>query len=230
MTTVLVVEDEESIRVALADKLRTEGFQVEVASGGLEGLEAARRLRPGLVILDLMLPGLPGLEVLRRLRSEALPSAVIVLTARDRETDRVVGLELGADDYVTKPFSVRELVARVRAVLRRGESASAPAGAAERVYIGDVEVDFAAYRARRGAGEPVPLSPLEARMLRYLVSRRGRVVPRDEFLNAVWGYQAYPTTRTVDFHVKNLRRKIEEDPSHPRHIVTVHGVGYRFDE
>jgi DNA-binding response OmpR family regulator len=245
MKTVLVVEDEAPIAAAVAARLRSEGFRVEVAGTGPEGVERCRRLRPALVVLDLMLPGLDGLEVLRQVQRER-PVPVLVLTARDSETDLLVGLGLGADDYVTKPFSVRELVARVHAILRRVERAGAPAGAP--VRVGEVELDPAARRARRG-GDQVHLTPTEFDLLHFLGSRPGVVFSREQLLAEVWGWPrslrasrprslqasrprslqaSWPDgagTRTVDSHVQALRRKLGAEV-----VRTVHGVGYAAPE
>jgi DNA-binding response OmpR family regulator len=229
MKTVLVVEDEAPIAAAVAARLRSEGFRVEVAGTGPEGVERCRRLRPALVVLDLMLPGLDGLEVLRQVQRER-PVPVLVLTARDSETDLLVGLGLGADDYVTKPFSARELVARVHAILRRVERGGAPAGAP--VRVGEVELDPAARRARRG-GDQVHLTPTEFDLLHFLGSRPGVVFTREQLLAEVWGWPrslqaSRPDgagTRTVDSHVQALRRKLGA-----RVVRTVHGIGYAAPE
>lgn len=222
---VLVVEDEEAMSVALRDGFTYEGYDVTVAGDGVAALEAVERERPDLVILDVMLPRMNGLDVCRRLRSAGDAIPIIMLTARGQEIDRVLGLRLGADDYVTKPFSFMELIARVEAVLRRsGGGGREPM---ERVAFGDVEVDFAAHEARKG-GEPVELTPRELRLLEYFVEHRGEVVTREALLESVWGYDTIPFTRTVDTHIAKLRKKIEHDPSDPRHLVTVHRVGYKF--
>jgi DNA-binding response OmpR family regulator len=227
---VLVVEDEAPIAAAVAARLRSEGFRVEVAATGPEGVERCRRLRPALVVLDLMLPGLDGLEVLRRVQRER-PVPVLVLTAKDSETDLLVGLGLGADDYVTKPFSVRELVARVHAILRRVERGGEGARGAP-VRVGEVELDAAARRARRG-GDQVHLTPTEFDLLHFLGSRPGVVFTREELLAEVWGWprslQASAPdgsgTRTVDSHVQALRRKLGAEV-----VRTVHGIGYAAPE
>jgi DNA-binding response OmpR family regulator len=221
MKTVLVVEDEAPIAAAVAARLRSEGFRVEVAGTGPEGVERCRRLRPALVVLDLMLPGLDGLEVLRRVQRER-PVPVLVLTAKDSETDLLVGLGLGADDYVTKPFSVRELVARVHAILRRVERGGAPAGAP--VRVGKVELDAVARRARRG-GDQVHLTPTEFDLLHFLGSRPGVVFTREQLLAEVWGWPEGSGTRTVDSHVQALRRKLGAEV-----VRTVHGIGYAAPE
>jgi DNA-binding response OmpR family regulator len=227
MTTVLAVDDEPIVRDVVARYLRRDGFTALEAEGG----EDARRLieahDPELVVLDVMLPGVDGLELCRWIRGRSnLP--VILLTARGEEADRIVGLELGADDYVTKPFSPRELIARVRAVLRR---ASADAGAQtlpDRLAFGDVVVDGASRRATR-AGEPVTLTAREFDLLWFLAAHPGRVFSRDQLMDRVWGYSAAVDTGTVTVHIRRLREKIEADPAHPRHLQTVWSVGYRLD-
>lgn len=224
-TRILIIEDEAAIAEGIAYNLRREGYEVVRAADGETGLAEARRTRPDLVLLDLMLPGLSGLEVCQALRRDgSLP--VIMLTARDTETDKVVGLTVGADDYVTKPFSMAELLARVKAVLRR---ASAAPEAADRVEAGEVVLDVARHEVLvRGA--PVELSPKEFDLLRVLMSNRGRVLTRERLLSRVWGEERYVDERTVDVHVRWLRRKIEQEPSEPRLIQTVRGTGYRFGD
>jgi DNA-binding response OmpR family regulator len=217
---ICVVEDEQVIAAAVAARLRAEGFAVEVAHDGPAGVELCRRVRPDLVILDIMLPGIDGFEVCRRVQSDrAVP--VLMLTARDDETDMLVGLAVGADDYMTKPFSVRELVARVRALLRRVERRPAPIGHA--VRVGQIEVDPAARRVTV-AGEDVHLTPTEFDLLTLLASRPGAVYTREQLLADVWGWRDGSGQRTVDSHVRGLRRKLG-----PGHVRTVHGVGYALE-
>ena len=224
MSRVLVVEDDAAILRGLTDNLRCEGYEVLQASDGDAGLRLAREGRPDLIILDLMLPRLSGYEVCTKLRAQGAGTPILMLTARGDEADRIVGLDMGADDYVTKPFSVRELLARVRALIRR----AAPARALpDELRFDEVVVDFRRYEATR-AGRPVDLTRKEFGVLRLLASRPGEVVGRDEMLNEVWGYEHFPTTRTVDNHVALLRAKLEEDPSQPRHLITMHGVGYKL--
>ncbi len=224
-TRILIIEDEPAIAEGIAYNLRREGYEVARAADGETGLAEARRARPDLVLLDLMLPGLSGLEVCQALRRDgSLP--VIMLTARDSETDKVVGLTVGADDYVTKPFSMAELLARVKAVLRR---ASASPEAADRVEAGEVVVDVARHEVLV-RGVPVELSPKEFDLLRVLMTNRGRVLTRERLLSRVWGEERYVDERTVDVHIRWLRRKIEQDPSEPRLIQTVRGTGYRFGD
>ena len=219
MTRVLVVEDSD-LALALRANLETEGHDVEVAGDGRGGLERARASRPDLLVLDLMLPDLDGLQLLRALRREGRTMPVLVLTARGQESDKVLALKLGADDYLTKPFGVLELLARVEALLRR--SGAAPA--AHR--FGDVELDEATRTVAR-AGRAVDLTPKEFELLRELVRAGGAVVPRDELLRRVWGYRSAAATRTLDTHIAELRRKLELEPAAPRHILTVRKVGYR---
>lgn len=224
MSVVLVIEDDPAILRGIADNLVFEKYDVLTASDGETGYRVARERRPDAVILDLMLPRMSGYEVCRKLRDEGATMPIIILTARGDEADRVLGLDIGADDYVTKPFGVRELLARLRAVLRRGPSAARE----ERLLrFDDVEVDFRSHELRRD-GRPIEATRKEIGLLRFLSSRPGEVVRRDALLEAVWGYSAETTTRTVDNHVALLRAKIEVDPKSPRHLVTVHGVGYKW--
>ena len=221
-TRILVVDDEPMVLEVLARYLEKEGFAVETAEDGERALAAFEATPPDLVLLDLMLPRLDGLEVLRRMR-ERRTTAVIMLTARGAETDRVLGLELGADDYITKPFSLRELLARVRAVLRR----PGPRQRMDVFQFDDVRLHFRARQAFR-AGTEVRLTRKEFDLLRYLVEHPGEILTRERLLDEVWGYERFPTTRTVDTHVLRLRQKFERDPERPAHILTVHGQGYRF--
>ena len=225
MSRVLVVEDDEAMAVALRDGFVYEGYEVTVARDGEAGLALAREQPPDLMILDVMLPRMNGLEVCKLLRGEGSELPIIMLTARGQEIDKVLGLELGADDYVTKPFSFMELMARVEAVLRRVRPGGRTQQAAQR--FGDVTVDLARHEASKG-GVPLELSPREFRLLGYLLERRGEVVSREELLDAVWGYDSIPFTRTVDTHIAKLRKKIEDDPADPRHIITVHRLGYKL--
>jgi len=224
VTRVLVVEDDAAILRGLTDNLEAESYVVLTAKDGEEGYAILRREEPDLVILDLMLPKLSGYEICQRARAEGMTVPILMLTARGTESDRVHGLDLGADDYVTKPFSVRELLARVRALLRRGQSAAA---VPDELEFDDVVVDFRSFEARKG-GEVIKLTRKEFGTLRFLAGRRGEVVRRDELLREVWNYKRHPTTRTVDNHVASLRSKIEKDPSDPRHLLTVHRVGYKL--
>jgi two-component system, OmpR family, alkaline phosphatase synthesis response regulator PhoP len=226
---VLVIEDEDPLRMALVDALRGEGFEVAEAADGDAGLALALREAPDLVLLDLMLPKRDGFSVLRAMRQDRLESAVIILSARGEEWDRVHGFEYGADDYVVKPFSTRELVLRMRAVLKRVRGdAPGVAQTAGKVRVGSVVVDFAGYCVERN-GTREGLSRRELDLLRYFLAHPGLVLDRNRLLDDVWGSDEFPTTRTVDMHVLKLRKKIEDDPESPRLIQTVHGVGYRFD-
>ncbi|HET9443982.1 MAG TPA: response regulator transcription factor [Acidimicrobiales bacterium] len=223
--TILVVEDEEPIAHAVAARLRSEGFEVAVAGDGPSGVEMADRLRPDLVVLDLMLPGMDGLEVCRRVQRDR-PVPVLMLTARDSETDLLVGLAVGADDYLTKPFSPRELVARIRTILRRVERAPGPGqptGGDQLLRLGTVEADAASRRVTRD-GRPVHLTPTEFDLLFVLGSRPGTVFTRDRLLAEVWGYRDGFGARTVDSHIRALRNKLG-----PELIRTVHGVGYAVE-
>jgi DNA-binding response OmpR family regulator len=224
MSKILIVEDEPDMVLGLKDNFEFEGYEVTTATDGQAGLEKARSLKPDLIVLDVMLPRLSGLEVCKTLRGEGYEGPILMLTARGQEIDKVVGLELGADDYVTKPFSIRELLARVRAVLRRTEG---KAKRLARYAFADVELDFEAYKAVKG-GETLELSPREFELLRYLIERKGDTVTRDQLLEDVWGYESYPSTRTVDTHIAKLRSKIGDSGSEPRFILTIHGMGYKF--
>jgi len=225
MPKVLIVEDDDAMAAALRDGFAYEGYDVASAKDGAEGLRLASEAAPDLMILDVMLPKMSGLDLCRELRREGSRLPIIMLTARGQEIDKVLGLKLGADDYVTKPFGFLELMARVEAVLRRASGSAG--GSTESYRFGDLEVDFRRFEARR-AGRPIDLSPREYRLLQYFVEHRGEVVSRDHLLEAVWDYDDAVLTRTVDMHVAKLRKKIEDDPGEPRWIVTVHRVGYKF--
>lgn len=226
-TKILVVEDDTGLREALAFNLSHEGYAVLSATNGLQAIEMARREKPAVVILDLMLPDLDGLSVCRSLRREpdTAEVAILILTARTGEVDKIVGLETGADDYLTKPFSLGELLARVRAMLRRARS-SAPRDV---LHAGDLTLDLITRRALRHNQE-LTLTPKEFSLLAELMRHRGAVLSRDLLLDRVWGYDYFGDTRTVDVHVRWLREKIENDPAHPTRIQTVRGLGYRFVE
>ena len=226
MKKILIIEDEESIQMALEDDFRLENYDVSVASEGLEGLTKAANPDIDLIILDIMLPGMNGFDICKKLRSQGIRTPVIMLTAKGQEIDRVVGLEIGADDYVTKPFSPRELQARVKAVLRRMETE--PDGKNENLFrYGGLEVNFWKYECRKN-GKEVSLTAHEFDLLKYLIRNRGQVIKRDELLDEVWGKEVYVTPHTVDTHMANLRKKIEDDPSQPRFIISIRGVGYKF--
>ena len=225
MKRILVIEDEPQMLLGLRDNLELEGYEVATAADGDEGLQKAVSFNPDLVILDVMLPRKNGFDVCRELRARSNATPVVMLTARSQETDKVLGLELGADDYVTKPFSITELLARVRAVLRRAGGRSA--AAADVYRIGDLEIDFRLHQARRGK-QRVEFTAREFELLRYFVGHIGQVVTREQILNEVWGYEEFPTTRTIDNFVAKLRQKIERSPHAPEHILTIHGSGYKF--
>ena len=228
MIRILVVEDNRDLAFGLRTALEVEGYEVKVAEDGIAGLRDARVYDPELIILDLMLPGMDGYRVLRALRDGGSDVPVLILTARGEETDKVLGFDTGADDYVTKPFGVLELMARVRALLRRAGVAEAEEPGQTVEVFGDVEVNIAARTVHRG-GEPVALAPKEFDLLVALLRRNGAVASRHELLKEVWGYQAMVPTRTVDMHISELRRKLERDSSNPRHIRTVRKAGYRLE-
>lgn len=223
MPRILIVEDEADMARGLTFNLEARGYEVIVARDGEEGCELALARRPDLVLLDVMLPKRNGFEVCRVLRKAEPSMPILMLTARGGEEDAVLALKLGADDYVRKPFGVAELVARIETALRRTAPGRRPAHAA----FGDVSVDFVRHEAVK-RGQPLELTPKEYELLRYFVERTGDVVTRESLLNAVWGYNSFPNTRTVDAHIVKLRQKIEDMPHEPRHILTVHGLGYKF--
>ena len=223
---ILIIEDEEPIRIALEDDFRLDNYDVVAAVDGLDGLAKAAEPDIDLIILDIMLPGMNGFDICKKLRNQGVRTPIIMLTAKGQEIDRVVGLEIGADDYVTKPFSPRELQARVKAVLRRFETD--PDGKSENLYrSGGLEVNFRQYECRVN-GKVVCLTTHEFELLKYLIQNRGQVIRRDELLNEVWGKDVFVTPHTVDTHMANLRKKIEDDPSQPRFIISIRGVGYKF--
>jgi DNA-binding response OmpR family regulator len=223
---VLVVEDDLAILRGLRDNLEFESYEVLTAEDGERGYAVLKEKKPDLVILDLMLPKMSGYELCRKVRNEGITTPILMLTARGEEKNRVAGLDQGADDYVTKPFSVPELLARIRALIRRVELSRTGDLPAE-LYFDDVSIDFKRFEARR-AGKIVEMSRKEFGILRLLAARAGEVVRRDELLDEVWGYDQYPTTRTVDNHIALLRGKLEGDPANPRRILTIYGVGYRL--
>jgi DNA-binding response OmpR family regulator len=223
-TRILIVEDEPAMVQGLRDNFEYEGYEVISAADGMDGLNRAIADQPDLVVLDVMMPKMSGLDVCKQLKARKPSMPIIMLTARGQEIDKVVGLELGADDYVTKPFSIRELMARVKAVLRR---ASPQAATAEVYRFSDIEVNVRSNEVLRG-GQPVELSSKEFALLAYFVAHPAETLSRDRLLDAVWGYENYPTTRTVDAHIVHLRQKLEPNPEEPRFILTVHGSGYKF--
>jgi DNA-binding response OmpR family regulator len=224
MNKILIIEDEESILLPLEDNLKIEGYKVACTRDGLEGFSMAAEHPFDLIVLDIMLPKMDGFEVCKRLRQDRVMTPILILTAKSQEVDKVLGLELGADDYVTKPFSSRELLARVKAILRR---ASEPHLGIDFYRFGAIELDFVKYEAKKG-GQPVPLTALEFALLHFLVQSRGRVVNRNEVLDSVWGKDVYVDARTVDKHISLLRKKFEDDPQEPKYILGVRGVGYKF--
>lgn len=224
METILIIEDEKNMVTGLKFNLEAAGYTVRAAYDGEEGYKLALKEQPDLVILDLMLPKRNGYDVCRSLKQEIPQLPIVMLTARSQESDIVLGLELGADDYITKPFSVLELMARVKSVLRRTKSGTQ---IPEKYRFGNLEVDFKKYDARR-KGKPIDLSPREYEILKYFIEKRGEIVSREDLLNAVWGYESFPNTRTVDTHIAKLRQKIEDKPDDPKHIITIHGIGYKF--
>ncbi len=225
MSLILVVEDDRSILRGLKDNLELESHDVITATDGESGYRLVTEANPDLILLDLMLPKLSGYELCRKLREKGLTTPILMLTARGEEADRVLGLDIGADDYVTKPFSIRELLARIRALLRR---AHAPESALpDELRFANVVVDFRRYKASKDDTE-IELTRKEFGVLRHLAARAGEVVTRDELLSEVWGFENYPSTRTVDNHIAGLRAKLEANPAEPRHVLTVHRVGYKF--
>jgi len=222
MQTILVIDDDESLRDTIGVMLEQEGFRAVLAADGKSGFEKAVTIKPDLVLVDLRLPGMSGTEICKHLRAARVATGIIVLSAVGEEFDKVLLLEIGADDYVVKPFGTRELMARIRAVLRRSA-----ADARKIVHFSDTEVDFERRVVLR-KGEELKLTPAEYNLLSYFVHNPDRPLTRDMILNSVWGYEFFPNTRTVDAHVVKLRQKLEPDPNTPRHFLTVHGVGYRF--
>lgn len=226
MSKILIIEDDLAILRGLKDNLEYESYVVLTATDGDEGYCLIREKKPDLIILDLMLPKMSGYELCQKVRKESINTPILMLTARSEEVDRVLGLDLGADDYVTKPFSVAELSARIRAILRRMRK-SKTGDLPDEIHFDEVSIDFKRFDARKGR-EPLRMSRKEFGVLRLLAARPGEVVTRDELLDEVWGYDQYPTTRTVDNHIALLRSKLEKDPTQPRRLLTVHGVGYKM--
>src|SRR5882724_9811844 len=224
MTRILIVEDEPNMVAGLRDNFEFEGYDIITAPDGVAGLERALKEAPDLVILDVMMPRMSGLDVCKQLKAKRPSVPIIMLTARGQEVDKVVGLELGADDYVTKPFSIRELMARVKAVLRRSKTSPKEQ---EKYSFGEVEVNLRSYQVLRG-GNPVELSGKEFELLKHFLCHSGQTLSRDRLLDEVWGYENSPTTRTVDTHIVRIRQKLEPVPEEPRYFLTVHGIGYKF--
>lgn len=223
---ILLVEDEKGLIVTLTDRLTSEGFDVTAASDGKIGFDLASSEQYDLILLDVMLPKKNGYDIARDLRQKGIQTPILMLTAKGETIDKVLGLKLGADDYLTKPFEVIELLARIEALLRRSpnQTETSPNGA---FRFGDIGVDFRKAEVSKG-NEPVDLSAMEFRLLQFFIENRGTVHSRDDLLDAVWGYDAMPTTRTVDVHIAWLRQKLEDNPRHPQYIQTVHGIGYKF--
>lgn len=224
MQRVLIIEDEPNLVLGLRDSCEYEGYDVVVAGDGEEGIIKACDEKPDIILLDIMLPKMSGLDVCRHLRSRGVAVPIIMLTARGQEIDKVVGLEAGADDYVTKPFGLNELLARVRAHLRRAMRQVADM---EVYRFGDISLNFKQYHATKG-GRHLELTPREFEILKFFILRRDEIVTREQLLNEVWGYENFPVSRTVDNHIAKLRQKIEDLPAEPQHIITVHRVGYKF--
>lgn len=225
MVKILIVEDEPQMRLGLKDNFEFEGYDVDFAEDGQQGLNALEENSYNLIILDVMLPKISGFDLLKKIRNQGNETPVIMLTAKGEEIDRVLGLELGADDYVTKPFSLRELLARVKAILRRNKLIGQKE--TQEYKIGNLNVNFATYEADCD-GNPVPMTHKEFEILKYFIDHSEQTISRDDLLRDVWGYEADITSRTVDNFILKLRQKIEINPSHPRYILTVHGVGYKF--
>ena len=222
---ILIIEDDPGISLGLKDEFESEGYVVLAADDGEKGLEAAKAQKPDLIILDIMLPVLDGYEVCKRLRMEGNRTPIIMLTVKDKEIDKILGLELGADDYVTKPFSIRELLARAKAVFRRVEIRFEDLGT---YSFGQIELDFKKYEATK-KGENLELTPVEFHLMKLMIQRKGEVLTRNDFLDGVCGEDNLAVSdRTVDSHIANIRKKVEDDPAHPKHIISVRGVGYKF--
>ncbi|MDZ7317110.1 MAG: response regulator transcription factor [candidate division KSB1 bacterium] len=226
MDKILIIEDEQGLAEGLKDNFEAEGYSVSLAFDGEEGLQKATTELPDVIILDIMLPKKSGFDVCKELRKQGFHIPIIMLTARTQEVDRVLGLELGADDYVPKPFSTRELLARVKAILRRTKNSKEKSEAV--VDLGKIKVDFEHYTAFDSENRPVDMTYKEFEILKYFIQNKGRTISRDELLDKVWGYEIYPTSRTVDNHIVKLRKKIEENPENPKHILTVYGIGYKY--
>jgi DNA-binding response OmpR family regulator len=224
MQRVLIIEDDQIMAIALRDGLESEDYSVEVQSDGPSGLRSAMEKDFDLIVLDVMLPKLSGFDVCKQIRAAGNKVPVIMLTARSLEIEKVQGLKIGADDYMTKPFSLMELIARIEAVLRRASREDHPAGTYQ---FGDVSLDFGKYEATKG-GQQLELSAREFRILKFLIEHRGQVISRDQLLDGVWSFDSSSSPRTVDTHIAKVRQKIETTPNNPQHLITIHGVGYKF--
>ena len=227
-TRILIVEDDPHILLGLEEVLKSEGFEVVSCNRGDQALAAVAKHQPGLIVLDVMLPGLSGYDICRQLRSSKVATPILMLTAKGQEIDKVVGLDLGADDYVTKPFGVRELLARIQALLRRGQPSASPDSSDAAFRIGDAEVDPKTFQLRRGKTVE-ELTARELKLLQVFHGHAGEVLSRDRLLNEVWGYNYYGTTRTLDQVIVQLRKKLGDNGGHPKHLLTVHGVGYKLE-
>ncbi|HEX7356907.1 MAG TPA: response regulator transcription factor [Ignavibacteriaceae bacterium] len=224
MKKILIVEDDPAIRTGLNETLTTEGYLITEAETGTKGFELASKNDFDLILLDLILPGKDGIEICKELRNNGVKTPIVMVTSRKEEIDKILGLEIGADDYVTKPFSIRELVARVKALIRR--STYEP-GEMEEVEFADIKINFKKQEMFKDHN-PVRLSATEFRILHYFIYHESEVISRDKFLDEVWGYDSFPTTRTVDNYILSLRKKIEDDPANPKHLITIYKVGYKF--
>lgn len=224
MKKILIVEDDPAIRTGLNETLTTEGYLLTEAETGTKGFELASKNDFDLILLDLILPGKDGIEICKELRNNGVKTPIVMVTSRKEEIDKILGLEIGADDYVTKPFSIRELVARVKALIRR--STYEP-GEMEEVEFADIKINFKKQEMFKDHN-PVRLSATEFRILHYFIYHESEVISRDKFLDEVWGYDSFPTTRTVDNYILSLRKKIEDDPANPKHLITIYKVGYKF--
>lgn len=224
---ILIVEDDPGIQMSIKDEFESEGYHVFAANDGEKGLKMIKEQKPDLIILDIMLPGLDGYEVCKKLRREGDNTPIIMLTVKDKEIDKVLGLEFGADDYVTKPFSLRELLARVKSIFRRIEDHPTDISSCS---IGEIELDFKKYEAKK-KDQKIDFTPLEFYMLRLFVMKKGQVITRDDFLDQIWGENnLVVSSRTIDSHIANIRKKIEEDPSNPKFITSIRGVGYKLND
>ena len=226
MKKILIIEDDPAIRTGLRETLKEEGYSVFEADTGTRGFEMASKNNFDLIVLDLILPGKDGIEICKDLRRDGVRTPIIMVTSRKEEIEKILGLEIGADDYVTKPFSIRELLARVKALIRRS---TYELGEIEEVTFADIKINFLKQEMLKGTNS-VKLSATEYRILHYFIDHKGEVISRDKFLDEVWGYDSYPTTRTVDNYILSLRKKIEDDPSNPKHLLTVYTVGYKFQK
>ncbi|MBK7632061.1 MAG: response regulator transcription factor [Ignavibacteriales bacterium] len=226
MKKILIIEDDPAIRTGINESLTNEGYSTSEADTGIIGFELAHNKKFDLIILDLILPGKDGIEICKDLRSDGIKTPIIMVTSRKEEIDKIMGLEIGADDYVTKPFSIRELLARIKSLIRR---TTYEPGKIEEVEFADIKINFIKQEMSKGNNQ-VKLSATEYRILHYFIDHEAEVISRDKFLDEVWGYDSYPTTRTVDNYILSLRKKIEDDPANPKHLITAYTVGYKFQK